>query len=364
MLKKRILATLIAGALSSTAFADLSIVTNSNVAVGAEALAPVSLVSNWDKTFAENANVAHQKVTFKNRYGISIVADLYYPKDLDPSRQYPAIAVSGPFGAIKEQSSGLYAQTLAASGFVTIAFDPSYTGESGGFPRNISSPDVNTEDFYAAVDFLGSQAFVNREQIGILGICGWGGFALSAASADTRVKAVATTVMYDMSRAIGYGMGSGGDLYGTEVRQQMKEGIATQRYQDFTNRTPAYMPNAFKGDMNNDPVLLEYASYYATERGFHERSINSNAGWALTNANSFINFPTLSKTYEITAPTLIVAGEVAFSRYFSEDAFKEVGAKNKELLIVPGANHVDLYDNVNKIPFAKLVEFYQTNLVK
>ena len=267
--------------------------------------APVSMVTTWDKTFAESNKVDHRKVTFENRYGITLVGDLYIPRN-SGDQKLAAIAVSGPFGAVKEQSSGLYAQTLAEQGFVTLAFDPSYTGESGGQPRNVASPDINTEDFSAAVDFLGLQKEVDRNRIGILGICGWGGMALNAASMDTRVKAVAT---------------------------------------------------------DPHPVLKEFYDYYRMPRGFHARSVNSTGAWTATMPLSFMNMPLLSYAGEITIPTLIVTGENAHSRYFAEDAFKAVGSKQKELVIVPGANHVDLYDNVaGKIPFAQFGQFFKTSL--
>lgn len=341
--------------------------------------APVSMVEKWDKTFAESAKVDHRKVTFQNRYGITLVGDLYIPKDRG-DRKLAAIAVSGPFGAVKEQSSGLYAQTLAEKGFVTLAFDPSYTGESGGYPRNVASPDINTEDFSAAVDFLGLQKEVDRNRIGLLGICGWGGMALSDAAMDTRVKAVATSVMYDMSRAMGHGVGEGKDRYSTADRRAVLQYLNEQRWKDAESGTAApgghdinvdengkasaarrILPEALPADPH--PVLKEFYDYYRMPRGFHSRSVNSTGAWNATMPLSFMNLPLLSYAGEITIPALIVTGEKAHSRYFAEDAFNAVGSKAKELVIVPGANHVDLYDNAaGKIPFAKFEQFFKTNL--
>lgn len=341
--------------------------------------APVSMVQSWDKTFAESTKVAHRKVAFQNRYGVMLVGDLYIPKDRG-ERKLAAIAVSGPFGAVKEQSSGLYAQTLAEQGFVTLAFDPSYTGESGGYPRNVASPDINTEDFSAAVDFLGLQQEVDRNRIGLLGICGWGGMALNDAAMDTRVKAVATSVMYDMSRAMGHGIGDGKDRYSIADRHAVLKYLNEQRWKDAENGTPVpgghdiyvdekgtvsvserVLPETLPANPN--PVLKEFFDYYRMPRGFNSRSINSTGAWNATMPLAFMNMPLMSYANEITIPTLIVAGEKAHSRYFSEDAFKAVGSKNKELLIVPGANHVDLYDNAaGKIPFDKFEGFFKVNL--
>ncbi len=341
--------------------------------------APVSLVEKWDKTFAESAKVTHRKVTFQNRYGITLVGDLYIPKDRG-ERKLAAIAVSGPFGAVKEQSSGLYAQTLAEQGFVTLAFDPSYTGESGGHPRNVASPDINTEDFSAAVDFLGLQNEVDRNRIGLLGICGWGGMALNDAAMDTRVKAVATSVMYDMSRAMGHGVGDGKDRYTTADRRAVLQYLNAQRWKDAESGTFApgghdiyvvQKGHVSAGDRilpetlpaNPNPVLKEFFDYYRMPRGFHARSVNSTGAWNATMPLSFMNMPLLSYASEVTIPTLIVTGEKAHSRYFAEDAFKAIGSKEKELVIVPGANHVDLYDNAaGKIPFARFEQFFKTNL--
>ncbi|CAM7090818.1 alpha/beta hydrolase [Klebsiella michiganensis] len=359
--------------------ASLSGVTTMSYAGTTNPNAPVSLVEKWDKTFAESAKVTHRKVTFQNRYGITLVGDLYIPKDRG-ERKLAAIAVSGPFGAVKEQSSGLYAQTLAEQGFVTLAFDPSYTGESGGHPRNVASPDINTEDFSAAVDFLGLQKEVDRNRIGLLGICGWGGMALNDAAMDTRVKAVATSVMYDMSRAMGHGVGDGKDRYTTADRRAVLQYLNAQRWKDAESGTFApgghdiYVDrkgHVSAGDRilpetlpaNPNPVLKEFFDYYRMPRGFHARSVNSTGAWNATMPLAFMNMPLLSYASEVTIPTLIVTGEKAHSRYFAEDAFKAIGSKEKELVIVPGANHVDLYDNAaGKIPFARFEQFFKTNL--
>ena len=340
---------------------------------------PVSMVTQWDKTFAQSDKVEHRKVSFKNRYGLTLVADLYLPKNRGNAR-LAAIAVSGPFGAVKEQSSGLYAQTLAERGFVTLAFDPSYTGESGGQPRDVASPDINTEDFSAAVDFLGLQQEVDRNRIGLLGICGWGGMALNAAAMDTRVKAVATSVMYDMSRAMGHGVGDGKDRYTTADRRAILKHLNEQRWQDAESGSFAHSNHDLyvdqKGNVtaakrtlpealpdNPHPVLKEFFDYYRVPRGFHARSVNSNGAWTTTMPLSFMNMPLLSYAGEINIPALIVTGENAHSRYFAEDAFKAVGSQQKELVVVPGANHVDLYDNeAGKIPFDQFEQFYKTNL--
>ncbi|MFM4723572.1 alpha/beta hydrolase [Aeromonas sp. R4-2] len=340
---------------------------------------PVSMVAQWDKTFTQSDKVDHRKVTFKNRYGITLVADLYLPKNRGDAK-LAAIALSGPFGAVKEQSSGLYAQTLAERGFVTLAFDPSYTGESGGQPRDVASPDINTEDFSAAVDFLGLQKEVDRNRIGLLGICGWGGMALNAAAGDTRIKAVATSVMYDMSRAMGHGVGDGKDRYSTADRRAVLAYLNEQRWKDAESGTYAHSNHDLyvddKGNVtaaartlpevlpeNPHPVLKEFFDYYRVPRGFHARSVNSNGAWTTTMPLSFMNMPLLSYASEISIPTLIVTGEQAHSRYFAEDAFKAVGSKQKELVVVPGANHVDLYDNqAGKIPFAKFEQFFKTNM--
>lgn len=314
--------------------------------------------SDWDKTFPRSQRVDHRKVTFRNRYGITLVGDLYLPKNRG-GRRLPALAVAGPFGAVKEQSSGLHAQTMAERGFVTLAFDPSYTGESGGEPRNVASPDINTEDFSAAVDYLGRHDSVDRERIGILGICGWGGMALNAVAVDKRVKAVAVSTMYDMSRVNARGYDDGMTL---EQRSRTLEQLSRQRWEDSENGAPAYGPpmNELKG--GEAQFLVDYHDYYKTRRGFHPRSINSNASWTVTNPLSFMNMPLLTYIEEIAPrPILFIHGEKAHSRYFSESAYA-AAAGPKELMIVPGANHTDLYDRADVIPFDKLTAFFRQHL--
>ena len=317
---------------------------------------PVSQVSEWDKTFPQSNKVEHKKVTFKNRYGITLVGDLYLPKKR--TGKLPAIAISGPYGAVKEQTSGLHAQTLAERGFVTLAFDGSFTGESGGEVRDISSPDINTEDFSAAVDFLGTQDFVDREKIGILGICGWGGFALNAAISDTRIKAVATTTMYDMTRVTAKGYN---DSVDENARFEAKKNLNLQRWTDFEQGKTTYPVNALSQVKDSDALFLrEYKDYYRTKRGYHKRSIGSETAWSNTNALALMSDKILTYADELKTPVLMAHGEIAHSRYFSEDAFKAIGSKNKELFIVKGANHTDLYDK--KIPFDKFEAFFRENL--
>ncbi|SIR93217.1 hypothetical protein SAMN02745664_10869 [Moraxella cuniculi DSM 21768] len=319
-----------------------------------------TLVQQWDKKFAKSDKVNHQKVLFKNRYGITLAADLYTPKGV--SGKLPAIAVSGPFGAVKEQSSGLYAQTLAERGFVTLAFDASYTGESGGEPRNVASPDINTEDFSAAVDFLTTLPNVDADKIGILGICGWGGMALNAAAMDTRIKATAVSTMYDMSRVMANGYNDSVDV---AARYQARQALNAIRTQDAQKgevaRSTNNLPEKLTG--NEPQFVKDYFDYYKTERGFHPRSVNSNGAWTATTPLSFMNMPQLSYADEIQAPVLVVHGENAHSRYFAEDAFKKLKGDNKELMIIPNASHVDLYDNqANKIPYDKFEAFFKANL--
>lgn len=313
----------------------------------------------WDKTFAKSDKVDVKKVTFKNRYGIKLVGDLYIPKNKTAGK-LPAIAVSGPFGAVKEQSSGLYAQTMAEQGFIALAFDPSYTGESGGEPRLVASPDINTEDMSAAVDFLSVQDDVDADKIGVIGICGFGGFALNAAAMDTRIKATVTSTMYDMSRVNANGYF---DAMSSEERYQLKEKLNAQRTKDFKSGTyaaEAGLPDKLTGD--EPQFVKDYYDYYKTPRGYHKRSKNSNTGWNMTYALSFINMPILTRSDEIKSPVLMLHGENAHSRYFSEDAYKKLTGNNKELMIIPGANHVDLYDQKDKIPFDKITEFFKLNL--
>jgi fermentation-respiration switch protein FrsA (DUF1100 family) len=311
----------------------------------------------WDKTFAKSDKAQHKKVTFKNRYGITLVGDLYQPKNA--SGKLAAIVVCGPFGAVKEQSSGLYAQTMAERGFVTLAFDPSYTGESGGEPRNVASPDINTEDLSAAVDCLGLQAGVDRERIGVIGICGWGGMALNAVAADKRVKAVVASTMYDMTRVMSRGYN---DSVTLEQRTQTLEQLSQQRWKDADAGKPAYQPPYNELNGGEAQFLVEYADYYRTARGYHPRAVNSGNAWTITTPLSFMNMPILTYIKEISPrPILFIHGEKAHSRYFSETAYA-AAAEPKELLIIPGAVHVDLYDQMDKIPFAKLVAFFTQHL--
>lgn len=311
-------------------------------------------------TFQLSDKVTRQKVTFKNRYGITLTGDLYIPKNKG-NDTLPALAISGPFGAVKEQPSGLYAQNMAERGFITLAFDPSYTGESGGEPRHVASPDINTEDFSAAVDYLGMHGSVDRNKIGIIGICGFGGFALNAAAVDKRVKAVATTSMYDMSRVNANGYF---DATTSEQRTKTLEQLSGQRWTDAENGTPALAPKGLpdKIEGNEPQFVKEYFDYYKTKRGFHPRSINSNGSWTVTNPLSFMNMPILTYIKEISRrPMLLIAGENAHSRYFSEDAYK-AASEPKELMIIPNAVHVDLYDRLDVIPFDKLTKFFTENL--
>lgn len=314
--------------------------------------------NNWDKTFTKSDKVNIEKVSFKNRYGIQLVGDLYIPKNA--KGKLPAIAISGPFGAVKEQASGLYAQTLAQRGFITLAFDPSYTGESGGEPRHVASPDINTEDFSAAVDYLSNQENVDSEKIGILGICGFGGMGLNAAAMDTRIKATVTSTMYDMSRVNANGYF---DSMDEKARYELRQTLNKQRTEDFKNKTYAKgsgLPDKLTGE--EPQFVKEYWEYYKTPRGFHKRAINSNGNWNMTSSLSFMTMPILTYSGEIQNAVLMIHGEKAHSRYFSEDAFKKLKGDNKELLIIQGANHVDLYDNLEKIPFDKIENFYNKYL--
>lgn len=323
--------------------------------------AAMSLAKNndWDKTFTKSDKVKVKKVYFKNRYGITLAGDLYVPKN-KPEGKLPAIALSGPFGAVKEQASGLYAQTMAQKGYITLAFDPSYTGESSGEPRHVASPDINTEDFSAAVDFLSNQANVDPDKIGIIGICGFGGMGLNAAAMDTRIKATVTSTMYDMSRVNANGYF---DSMDENARYELKQSLNNQRTQDFKNGTYASgagLPDKLTGE--EPQFVQDYFDYYKTQRGFYKRSINSNGNWNATSSLSFINMPILAYSSEIKSAVLMIHGENAHSRYFSEDAFKKLKGDNKELLIVKGASHVDLYDNMDKIPFDKIDIFFKNNL--
>jgi len=318
----------------------------------------LNMTQEWDKVFPKSDLVDHQKVTFDNRYGITLAADLYLPKNRG-SERLAAVVVSGPFGAVKEQSSGLYAQTMAERGFVTIAFDPSYTGESGGEPRNVASPDVNTEDFSAAVDFIGLRPEVDRERIGVIGVCGWGGMALNAVAVDKRVKAVVASTMYDMTRVMSKGYN---DSVTLEQRTQTLEKLSRQRWEDAQKGAPAYQPayNVLTG--GEAQFLVDYHDYYMTPRGYHKRAVNSGNAWTITTPLSFMNMPILSYIKEISPrPVLFVHGEKAHSLYFAQTAYANA-VEPKELMIIAGANHTDLYDKVNVIPFDKLQSFFGQHL--
>lgn len=318
----------------------------------------LNLTQEWDKTFPQSDKVNHTKITFHNRYGITLAADLYIPKNT--TEKLPAIAISGPFGAVKEQASGLYAQTLAERGFLTIAFDPSYTGESSGEPRYVASPDINTEDFCAAVDYLSTRNDVDTERIGILGICGWGGIALNAAAIDTRIKATATVTMYDMGRVNAKGYF---DTVDANARYELRKQLNAQRTEDYRSGTYALAGGVVDPLPDDAPQFIkDYHAYYKTSRGFHKRSLNSNNGWNKTSSLSFINMPLLSYSDEIRSAVLMLHGEKAHSRYFSEDAFKKLKGSNKELQIIPDASHVDLYDNLEVIPFNKIEQFFREYL--
>ncbi len=319
----------------------------------------LTLTQEWDKTFPKSDKVNHRKVTFHNRYGITLAADLYEPKDA--KGQLPAIAVCGPFGAVKEQSSGLYAQTMAERGFLTIAFDPSYTGESGGQPRYMASPDINTEDFMAAVDFLSVQENVDPERIGIIGICGWGGMALNAAALDTRIKATVASTMYDMTRVNAKGYFDSEDS--EETRYAKRKALCAQRIVDYKNDSYTLGGGVVDPLQEDAPFFVkDYYDYYKTERGYHPRSLNSNGGWNVTGCQSFLNMPILQYSQEIRNAVLIIHGEKAHSCYFSRDAFAKLTGDNKELMIIPGAVHTDLYDQMDIIPFDKLESFFGTYL--
>ena len=319
----------------------------------------LELTNEWDKVFPKSPNVDHSKITFVNRYGITLAADMYVPKNA--SGKLPALAVSGPFGAVKEQCSGLYAQTMAERGFLAIAFDPSYTGESGGFPRYVASPDINTEDFCAAVDFLSNLENVDSEKIGIIGICGWGGMAINAAAIDTRIKATVASTMYDMSRVGAYGYF---DSTTPDQRYEARKALNAQRTADYKNGSYARAGGVADPLPADAPQFVkDYYDYYKTPRGYHKRSLNSNGGWNRTSVLSFMNMPLLSFAGEIRSAVLIVHGEKAHSRYFGEDAFKKLRGDNKELFIIKGANHTDLYDDrAGAIPYGKMEKFFRDNL--
>lgn len=325
----------------------------------------LKLTQEWDKTFPKSDKVDHKKVTFYNRYGITLAADMYTPKTA--GGKLPAIAVSGPFGAVKEQASGLYAQTMAERGFLTIAFDPSFTGESGGEPRYMASPDINTEDFQAAVDFLSVQENVDPEKIAIIGICGWGGMALNAAAIDTRIKAAVASTMYDMTRVNAKGYFDAEDS--EEERYKKKAVLNVQRTKDFKNGTYALAGGVADVIPDDAPFFVkDYYDYYKTERGYHKRSLNSNGGWNVTGCISFMNQPILRYSNEIRSAVLIIHGEKAHSCYFSKDAYNDMingnpYKENKKLLIIPNAVHTDLYDKTDIIPFEEIEKFIR-NAVK
>ncbi len=316
------------------------------------------LTQTWDKVFPKSDLVEHSKVTFHNRYGITLAADLYIPKGV--TGKLPAIAVSGPFGAVKEQSSGLYAQEMVERGFLTLAFDPSYTGESGGEPRYVASPDINTEDFCAAVDFLSVHEMVDPEKIGIIGICGWGGMAINAAAMDTRIKATVASTMYDMTRVNAKGYFDSEDS--EELRYQKRKMLSAQRTVDYKNGSYALAGGVVDPLPEDAPDFVkDYYAYYKTPRGYHPRSLNSNSGWNVTSSLPFLNMPILQYSHEIRSAVLVIHGEHAHSCYFGRDAFAKLTGDNKELFIIPNANHVDLYDRKDIIPFEKMTAFFQEN---
>lgn len=353
------------GGIKSAVFAGLAALVSALPAQaqelsGSRGATTMNLTREWDKTFPLSSKVEHTKVTFKNRYGVTLAADLYIPRE-HSTKPLPALAISGPFGAVKEQSSGLYAQTMAERGYVTLAFDPSFTGESEGEPRDVASPDINTEDFSAAVDFLGLQPLTDRKRIGIIGICGFGGMGLAAAAVDKRIKAVVTTSMYDMSRVMAKGLD---DSMTKAQRTRVLEQLSQQRWVDAEKGTtapgPRILPEKLSG--NDGAIAEEFFDYYRTPRGYHKNAPNSNGAWTATTPLSFMNLPLLTHIDEISPrPILLIAGEHAHSRYFSEDAYK-AAAEPKELLIVKDANHVDLYDRLDKIPFDAISDFFSTNL--
>lgn len=314
----------------------------------------LNLTNEWDKVFPKSDKVNHSKVTFHNRYGITLAADLYVPKNA--TGKLPAIAVCGPFGAVKEQSSGLYAQTMAERGFLTIAFDPSFTGESGGSPRYVASPDINTEDFCAAVDYLSCRDDVDADKIGIIGICGWGGMAINAAAIDTRIKATVASTMYDMTRVNAKGYFDEAD--NEQARYEMKKALNAQRITDYKKGSYTLAGGVVEPLPDDAPFFVkDYYDYYKTKRGYHKRSLNSNGGWNKTSSLSFINMPILAYSSEIRSAVLLIHGEKAHSCYFSKDAYKKLNGDNKELFIIPDAVHTDLYDRLDIIPFDKITDF-------
>lgn len=341
----------------SSIIANSQVMDNTNTSIAP--IEQLSLTQEWDKTFPKSDKVDHQKVTFINRYGITIAADMYTPKNA--AGKLSAIAVSGPFGAVKEQSSGLYAQQLAERGFLAIAFDPSFTGESGGMPRRVASPDINTEDFSAAVDFLSVQENVDAEKIGILGICGWGGFSISAAANDPRIKATVASTMYDMCRVTSNGYYDANNS--AESRNEMRKQMARQRTEDYRNGKYTRGGGVVDPLPDDAPEFVKrYYDYYKTPRGFHPRSGNSTDGWNVTSSFPFINFTLFDRASEIESAVMVLHGDRAHSLYFGKDAFKKLKGDNKQLLIVNDADHTDLYDNLEKIPFDEIAAFYKSNL--
>lgn len=319
----------------------------------------LNMTMEWDKTFPKSDKVEHSKVSFHNRYGISLAADLYKPKGAEG--RLPALAVCGPFGAVKEQCSGLYAQIMAERGFLTLAFDPSFTGESGGSPRYVASPDINTEDFQAAVDFLSVHEGADPEKIGIIGICGWGGMALNAAAIDTRIKATVASTMYDMSRVNAKGYFDSEDS--PEQRHAKRLALNAQRTEDYKNGYYKRAGGVVDPLPEDAPFFVkDYYDYYKTSRGYHKRSLNSNEGWNVTSSLSFLNMPILQYSSEIESAVLLIHGDKAHSCYFSRDAFEKLQGDNKELLIIPGAVHTDLYDRTDIIPFDKITAFFRRYL--
>ncbi len=322
-------------------------------------LEKLNLTSEWDKTFNKSDKISHKKVTFINRFGITLAADMYTP--LGTKGKLPAIAVSGPFGAVKEQCSGLYAQTMAERGFLTIAFDPSFTGESGGEPRHMASPDINTEDFQAAIDFLSVQDNVDSDRIGIIGICGWGGLAINTAAIDTRIKATAAITMYDMSDVTQNGYY--GSANSEQARYEQRIALNKQRTEDYKAFNHPFVGGLPEKAPDDAPQFMkDYVAYYKTPRGYASRSVGGNEGWAIIGTCSFLNAPLMQYAHEIRNAVLIVHGEKAHSRYMGEAAFKKLKGDNKELLIIPDAVHTDLYDNLDKIPFDKLQSFFEEYL--
>lgn len=363
-LKKFIALGILAATLTTGAGINTSYAAEASTAP-AETINAAQLSNTWDKTFAENTNVEHHKITFHNRYGITLVGDLYTPKNIRSGEKLPAIAMAGPYGAVKEQVSGRYAQEIASRGFITLAFDPSFTGESAGAPRNTTSPEINTEDFSAAIDYLSTRDNINPERVGILGICGWGGFALNAAALDTRIKATVTSTMYDMSRVIANGyFDNGRDPADVKAeRLANKKAINAQRTEDYRSATYT-MAGGVPTEVADDApqFVKDYHDYYQTELGYSPRSFGSTTGATLSSLPAFMNMPLLSRSDEIESAVLMIHGENAHSRYFSEDAFKKLTGSNKELMIIPGAVHTDLYYKMDVIPFDKIEAFFNQYL--